>query len=122
MTTDVNDDYLPSPAQQIADVKTAAWLLEAIVSSMPGSSVDFDGLIKSPSLFPFQICRLHPEQLAESGRLEVVRHGLQDVLLRLRETSTAARLDGLAGEASDAGVYSTGKQEGGARASKYIKC
>lgn len=78
-------EYLPAPAQQIADVKTAAWLLEAIVSSMPGGSVDFDGLIKSPSLFPFQICRLHPEKLAESGRLEVVRHGLQDVLMRLRQ-------------------------------------
>ena len=105
--------YVTAPAQQIADVKTAAWLLEAIVSSMPGGSVDFDALIKSPSLFPFHICRVHPEQVAELGRLEVVRHGLQDMLLRLRKTSTAATLDGLAREASNAGVYSAGVKEGG---------
>jgi hypothetical protein len=33
-------------------------------------------------LFPFQINRVFPEQLLESGRLDVVRHGLESTLVR----------------------------------------
>jgi len=77
-------EYSPAPAIQITDVKTAVWLLEAAVPSMPGTSVDFDSLIKGPSLFPFQIASIRPEQLTESGRFEIVRHGLENVLVRAR--------------------------------------
>ena len=69
---------------QIMDVKSAAWLSETTVLSMPGASVDFQALVSSSSLFPFAIQRMLPEQLAESGRLDVTRHGLSDVLVRAR--------------------------------------
>jgi hypothetical protein len=42
-------------------------------------------LLKSPSLFPFQIARVYPEQPAGSGRLDVVRHGVENVLVRVRQ-------------------------------------
>ncbi len=77
-------EYSPAPPIHVTDVKTAAWLLEAVVLSMPGASVDFDSLVKGPALFPFQIDRIYPEQLVESGRLDVVRHGLEDVLVSVR--------------------------------------
>jgi hypothetical protein len=77
-------EYAPAPQHQITDPKAAVWLLEAAVLSMPDASVDFVSLLKSPSLFPFQISRIYPEQLAESGRLEVVRHSLEDILVRAK--------------------------------------
>jgi hypothetical protein len=73
---------------------------------MPGASVDFDSLVKSPSLFPFHLCRVYPEQLSESGRLEVIRHGIEDVLVRLRPNTTTKKTFGrLAKEASYASLY-----------------
>ena len=78
-------EYTAAPAIKIVDPRIAVWLLEAAVLSMPDASVDFNTLIKSPSLFPFQIDRVFPEQLLESGRLDVVRHGLENVLVRLRQ-------------------------------------
>ena len=84
-------EYALALPRQIADYQTAAWLLEAAVLSMPDASVDFTNLLKSPSLFPFQMARVYPEQLAESGRLEIVRHGLENVLVRVRPAGRAAR-------------------------------
>ena len=37
-----------------------------------------------PPLFPFQIGRVFPGQLMESGRLDLVRHGLESTLVRRR--------------------------------------
>jgi hypothetical protein len=77
-------EYSPAPAIEITDPRIAVWLLEAAVLSMPDASVDFNSLIRSPALFPFRIERVFPEQLLESGRLDVVRHGLESTLVRLR--------------------------------------
>lgn len=86
-------EYSPAPAIEIADVKTAVWLMEAAVLSMPGASVDFDSLVKAPSLFPFHIGRIYPEQLTESGRLEIIRHSLDNVLVQRRPTATMTAVD-----------------------------
>jgi hypothetical protein len=43
-----------------------------------------------PPLFPFQIGRVFPEQLMESSRLDVVRHGLASALVRLRPATRGA--------------------------------
>jgi hypothetical protein len=84
-------EYSPAPAIQITDLKTAVWLLEAAVLSMPGASVDFASLIKGPSLFPFRIDGIYPEQLMASGRLDVIRHSLEDVLVRAKPAIPANR-------------------------------
>jgi hypothetical protein len=77
-------EYAPLPAINVPDAKSVAWLLEAAVLAMPGASVDFHALLNSPSLFPFAIQRVPPEQLVESGRLNITRHGLSDVLVSSR--------------------------------------
>ena len=99
-------EYSPVPPIQITDLKTVVWLLEAAVLSMPGTSVDFASLVKAPSLFPFRIGRIYPEQLMESGRLDVIRHGLEGVLVRAKPgNATKAALDQMAKEAYQAGLY-----------------
>lgn len=75
-------EYSPVSALYVANTRTAIWLLEAAVLSVADASVDFAGLVNSPSLFPFQLGRVFPEQLMESGRLDVVRHGLESTLVR----------------------------------------
>jgi hypothetical protein len=77
-------EYSPTPIIEVVDPKVVVWLVEAVVLSMPDATLDFNSLVKSPSLFPFRLDRIYPDQLTESGRLEVVRHGLEDVLVRAR--------------------------------------
>ena len=78
--------YTPAPQFRISP-RVAVWLLEAAVISGTEDSVDFGGLVvNGPSLFPFQIDRVNPQQLMTSGRLDVVLHGLHDCIVRLRET------------------------------------
>lgn len=77
-------EYSPAPPFPVVNEKLAAWLLESAVVSSPDGVLDFRSLTNGPCLFPFQICRLVPEQLAESGRLEVGRHGLEDTVVRVR--------------------------------------
>ena len=78
----------PLPPFSVADSKLAVWLLEAAVVSASGGVLEFRSLVNGPCLFPFQICRLAPEQLAESGRLEVVRHNLEETVVRVRKPMT----------------------------------
>ena len=79
-----NGEYSPVPPFQVADSKLAVWLLEAAVVSAPDGISDLQSLVNSPGLFPFHINRPIPEQLAESGRLEVVRHSLEETVVRVR--------------------------------------
>jgi hypothetical protein len=71
-------------------LKLAAWLLESAVVSAPDGVSDFRSLLNGPCLFPFQIGRIVPEQLAESGRLEVVRHSLEETVVRVRKAAARA--------------------------------
>jgi hypothetical protein len=84
-------EYFPKPAVRVGDTKVAKWLLEAAVLSASESSVDFNSLVNGPSLFPFQIARVFPEQLMESGRLDVFRHGLESTLVRVRPAAKPLR-------------------------------
>jgi hypothetical protein len=78
-------EYAPTESVTVADPNIAVWLLEAAALSFRAeNSVDFNLLVNGPSLFPFQIQRTFPEQLMQSGRLEVVRHGLESTLIRVR--------------------------------------
>lgn len=77
-------EYSPALPYPVVDSKLAIWLLESAIVSAPDGISDFRSLVNGPSLFPFQISRLIPEQLAESGRLEVVRHNLEETVIRVR--------------------------------------
>ncbi len=78
-------EYSPAPPFLVVDSKVAVWLLESAVVSAPDGVSDFRNLVNGPCLFPFRLGRLVPEQLAESGRLEVVRHSLEETIVRVRK-------------------------------------
>ncbi len=67
----------------VNDPRLAAWLLETVVVSSADGRTDFHSLVNSPCLFPFQICRIAPAQLTGTGRLEVIRHSLEETLVRV---------------------------------------
>jgi len=78
-------EYSPATPFPVVDSRLAVWLLESAVRSTPDGVTDFHSLVNGPCLFPFQIGRMAPERLAESGRLEVVRHGLEETIVRIRK-------------------------------------
>ena len=80
--------YAAAPASRIDDPSVASWLLEASMFSLGAPSVDLKSLVQSPALFPFQLTRVTTTGLARSGRLEVVRHSMEEQLLVLKEPAT----------------------------------
>ena len=82
-----NGDYSPAPPFPVVDSRLGVWLLECAVRSAPDSVSDFRSLVNAPGLFPFQISRIVPEQLAASGHLEVVRHSLEETVVRARKSA-----------------------------------
>lgn len=76
-------DYQAAAPFSVNDTRLSAWLLETAVVATPDGTTDFQNLVNSPSLFPFQIGRLAPAQLAKPGRLEIVRHGMEETLVRV---------------------------------------
>jgi len=78
--------YTPSAPFHIENPRLASWLVEATLLASESPSGDFRVLVNSPALFPFQIARLSVDTLARSGRLTVVRHGMEEALVQLRQT------------------------------------
>ena len=83
--------YIPTKPIPIDDPRLATWLVEATLLASDASSGDFRVLTNSPALFPFQLTPLSLDSLARTSRLTVIRHGMQDALLQLRQTGPAAR-------------------------------
>lgn len=84
--TDAKGTYTPAPPIRIDDHALANWILEATMFASDTTSIDFRSLANSPALFPFHLTLVTPEALANSGRLEIVRHGVADDLVLLRKT------------------------------------
>jgi hypothetical protein len=78
-------EYSPPALYPVTNPKVATWLLETAVTSAPDGVTDFQSLVNGPCLFPFQLGRIGADQLAASGRLEVVRHGLEQTIVRVRK-------------------------------------
>lgn len=78
--------YMPTTPFPIQNPRLASWLVEATLLASNSPSGDFRVLLNSPALFPFQMSRLSVDTLTRSGRLTVVRHGMEDVLVQLRHT------------------------------------
>jgi hypothetical protein len=69
----------------ITQVELIAWLLEAFLHTRPNSSVALRTVLDSTSLFPFRLSPISTAQLvAVTGRLDVLRHGLDQGLIMLR--------------------------------------
>jgi hypothetical protein len=80
----------------IDDPRLISWLIEASLHARSNGSAAIKDLLDSPSIFPFHLMRVSVEHLISmSPRLDLLRHGLDDDLVMLREESQAARKGGL---------------------------
>ncbi len=72
-----------------------AWLAEAFLHAHPNGSVALRTVLDSTSLFPFRLSPISADHLvAVSGRLDVLRHGLDQDLIMLRTESLPAAKGG----------------------------
>ncbi len=84
--TDTKGIYTAGTTLTIDDSRLIAWLTEASLHARSNGSVPLKDLIDSPSFFPFRIKSIHAGSLiAESSRLDIFRHGLDDALVMLRD-------------------------------------
>ncbi len=70
----------------VEDSRLIAWLAEASLHARANGSAPLKDLIDSPSFFPFRLAHISAEYVASlSPRLNILRHGLDDDLVMLRE-------------------------------------
>ena len=75
----------------IDDPRLISWLIEASLHARSNGSAAIKELIDNTSLFPFRLMHVSAEHLiAMSGCLDVLRHGLDQDLIILREATQPA--------------------------------
>jgi hypothetical protein len=79
--------YEATGARSIQDDELIAWLVEAGIHARGGSPAPWKDLVNSPALFPFQLrpTRSATALLSSSKTLQILRHGLDDELVMLRQ-------------------------------------
>lgn len=76
--------YGPGRQVEVPDASLAAWLIEALLAGGVGRA-SANQLLRHPSLYPFRFAALGARELvAQTPRLELLRHGLDDDLVMLR--------------------------------------
>jgi hypothetical protein len=83
--------YAPAQPTPIENPMLSSWLIEAVLLASEQNTTDFHALMNAPALFPFELRRLLPETLTRSGRLAVVRHGLEENLVMLRKSASSRK-------------------------------
>jgi hypothetical protein len=84
--TDQKGIYKGSKEFPIDDADLIAWIVEASLHARPNPSSPLHDLLSGPSLFPFKIKTVHAETLAAaSPRLDILRHGMDEDLVMLKE-------------------------------------
>lgn len=80
--------YCQGRKVDISDMSLATWLIEAILFARPSRRGTIKELTESPSLFPFTLhVNLFNNSVKTNHRLEIVRQGLDDTLLVLKQES-----------------------------------
>lgn len=75
----------------IDDRRLISWLIEASLHARSNGSAAIKDMLDSTSLFPFRLSPMSAAHLiAMSGRLDVLRHGLVQDLIILREAAQPA--------------------------------
>jgi len=78
--------YAQGNQYPIQDPRLIAWLVEASLHARMSGSAAIKDLLDGPVLFPFSMAYISAEHLATiSPRLNILRHGLDDDLVMLRE-------------------------------------
>jgi len=83
--------YSQGRTYSIDDPRLISWLIEASLYARSNGSAAIKDLLDSTSLFPFRLMHVPAEHLVSmSPRLDLLRHGLDDDLVMLREEGLAA--------------------------------
>lgn len=78
--------YVPGKQFSIEEPKLVAWMVEASLHSRLHGSAATKDLLDSPNVFPFRLAHISADHLGSlSPRLDILRHGLNDDLVMLRE-------------------------------------
>jgi len=77
--------YAQGNQYSIQDRRLIAWMVEASLHARMNGSAAVKDLLDGPSIFPFRLAHVSAEHLASlSPRLDLLRHGLDDDLVMLR--------------------------------------
>jgi hypothetical protein len=80
--------YAQGNGYQIETPGLIAWMVEASLRARMNGSASIKDLLDTPSLFPFRLAHISAEHVASiSTRLDILRHGLDEDLVMLRESS-----------------------------------
>ena len=78
--------YSQGRAYSMDDPEVISWLIEVSLHARSNGSATIKDLLDSPSIFPFRLAHVSAEHLVSlSPRLDLLRHGLDDDLVMLRE-------------------------------------
>ena len=78
--------YAHGNQYSIQDPRLIAWLVEASLRTRANGSAAIKDLLDGPSIFPFRLPHISAEKVVSlSPRLDILRHGLDDALVMLRE-------------------------------------
>lgn len=81
-----NGMYRPGILLSISRDELIAWLVEALLHARAHNSIALQAVLDFSSLFPFHIKPISADRLAAvSGRLDVMRYGLDQEMIILRE-------------------------------------
>jgi hypothetical protein len=82
--------YTSGTTLSVEDPRLIAWLTEAALHARANGSARLRDVLVSPDFFPFQIKPIHAESIGSSSpRLDILRHGLDDAIVMLREQPEA---------------------------------
>ncbi|MBX7228944.1 MAG: hypothetical protein K1X48_05010 [Burkholderiaceae bacterium] len=84
--------YQANSLLNIANAKLAIWMTEAILASSDFSSATLTAVTQSPALFPFILTSLNPRDIEANERLELLRYGLDQEFVKLRERGRESEL------------------------------
>ena len=83
--------YAQGKQYSIEDPSLIVWILEVSLRSRSGGSAPTMALLDGPNIFPFRLAHISADHVASlSPRLDILRHGLNEDLLMLREEGTAS--------------------------------
>jgi hypothetical protein len=77
--------YSPADTKKISNVSLILWLIESVLHTTGDLRGSFKEIADSPCLFPFNLDRILPGQLNASGRIEVIKHNLDEDLIFIKK-------------------------------------
>jgi hypothetical protein len=77
--------YSTSVKKKISNTSLISWLIEAVLHTSMDLRGNFKEIVGNPCLFPFNLDQIVPGQLTASGRIEVIKHNLDEDLIFIKK-------------------------------------